>query len=229
MAGAIADVIWTDMSAEGSSTMEVVSDSSGLFSITGIRGKHMTVQVNKEGYYRQLAGTQSAFEYAGFWEPTYHVPDKKNPVIFRLRKKGEPAPLVTSDGKFVLTFGTPVSIPMRKASETASPIKVTVFENDPNTRQWRAQVYVEGGGIIPALDEFPFEAPKEGYQSSIDLNQESPHPPGWQDIDEGGWFYIKTDQGYGLLKLRQIRGKKTLRYEVMINTEGGTNLEPSRL
>jgi hypothetical protein len=118
---------------------------------------------------------------------------------------------------------------MRKASETASPIKVTVFENDPNTRQWRAQVYVEGGGIIPALDEFPFEAPKEGYQSSIDLNQESPHPPGWQDIDEGGWFYIKTDQGYGLLKLRQIRGKKTLRYEVMINTEGGTNLEPSRL
>jgi hypothetical protein len=62
--GAIADVIWTDMSAKGSSQMEVTSDADGLFSITGIRGKGMTVQVNKDGYYRQLTDTKSIFEYA---------------------------------------------------------------------------------------------------------------------------------------------------------------------
>lgn len=78
------------------------------------------------------------------------------------------------------------------------------------------------------LEEFSFEAPKEGYQSSIDLDQESPRSPGWQDMDEGGWFYIKTAQGYGLLKLRQMRGKRTLHYQVLLNSKGGTNLEPAQ-
>ena len=104
-----------------------------------------------------------------------------------------------------------------------------MFESDGKTRKWRARISVDDGGIVPALEEFPFEAPKEGYQFSIDLNQESPHPPGWQDLHEGGWFYIKTAQGYGLLKLRQIAGKKTIHYEILLNREGGTNLEPADL
>jgi hypothetical protein len=229
VAGATADIVWTDMSPEGSSHMQVTSDGAGLFSITGISGKHMTVRVTKEGYLRETSKGRSAFEFAGFWEPTYYEPDPNNPVIFYLRKKGEPAELVSSEGKLVLTFGIPAPIPMPPATANASPINVTVFESDAKTRKWRARISVDDGGIVPALEEFPFEAPKEGYQSSLDLNEESPHPPGWQDLHEGGWFYIKTRQGYGLLKLRQIRGKKTLRYEVLLNSKGGTNLEPSGL
>jgi hypothetical protein len=86
---------------------------------------------------------------------------------------------------------------------------------------------VDGGGIMPALEEFPFEAPTEGHRPSIDLNEESARPPGWQDMDEGGWFYIKTARGYGLLKLRHISGRKTLHYKILLNSEGGTNLEPA--
>ena len=84
------------------------------------------------------------------------------------------------------------------------------------------------GGIQPALEEFPFEAPSTGYEASIDLDETSPHPPVWQSIDEGGWFYIKTSQGYGLLQLTQMRGKKTLHYHVRLNSKGGTNLEPEQ-
>ena len=209
--------------------MRATSDGAGLFSITGISGKHMTVQVTKEGYDRETSKGRSSYEYAGFWEPSYHKPDPNNPVIFHLRKRGEPAPLVSSEGKFVMTFGTPSPIPMPQVAGTASPVKVTVFENDAKTRRWKAQVSVDdGGGIMPALEEFPFEAPTEGYHASIDLDQESPRPPGWQDLDEGGWFYIKTAQGYGLLKLRQMRGKKTLHYEILLNSKGGTNLEPAQ-
>ena len=130
-------------------------------------------------------------------------------MIFHMRRKGQPAPLVSSEGKLVLTFGSPSPIPMPQAAGTASPIKITVFENDAKARKWKGQISVEGGGIQPALEEFPFDAPKEGYESSIDLHQNSPRPPGWQDIDQGGRFYIKTSQGYGLLKLRQIAGKKS--------------------
>jgi hypothetical protein len=229
VAGATADINWTDMSPDGSSQMQVTSDAAGLFSVTGISGKHMTVQVTKDGYLREISKGRSAFEFAGFWEPTYYEPDPNNPVIFYLKKKGEPAPLVSSKGKFVATLGTPSPIPMPPSTGAASPIHITVFESDAKTRKWRAHISVEDGGIIPALEEFPFQAPKEGYQTSLDLNEESPHPPGWQDLHEGGWFYIKTGQGYGLLKLRQIKGKETLRYEILLNSEGGTNLEPEDL
>lgn len=217
---------WTDTSPKGTSKAERTTDSAGLFSITGIRGKNFGVRsLIKDGYVPFSRSNPHSFEYAGFWEPSYHIPDKANPVIFRLKKKGEPAPLIASGGKFVLAFGTPASIPMPQAAESASPVKVTVF--DIKTRQWKARITVDGGGVMPALDEFPFKAPKEGYQPSIDLDQNSPRPPGWQDLHEGGWFYIKTDRGYGLLKLRQIAGKKTLHYEVLINSAGGVNLEPA--
>ena len=78
---------------------------------------------------------------------------------------------------------------------------------------------------MPALAEFPVEAPKDGYEESITIDQDSLQPPGWQDIDEGGWFYIKTTQGYGLLELRQMRGKRTLHYKISMNPTGSTNLE----
>jgi Carboxypeptidase regulatory-like domain len=228
--GATVDINWTDMSPKGSSHTQLTTDGVGKFSVIGIRGKHMTVQVAKDGYYREASKGRSSYEYAGFWEPTYHEPDPNKPVIFHLRKKGDPAPLVFSEGKFVITLGTQSQIPMPQVAGAgvASPVRVTVFENDVKTRLWKAQISVDGGGIMPALEEFPFEAPTEGYQSSIDLDQKSPRPPGWQDLDEGGWFYIKTPQGYGLLKLRQMGGKRTLHYQVLLNSKGDTNLEPAR-
>jgi hypothetical protein len=43
---------------------------------------------------------------------------------------------------------------MPQAAGTASPIKVTVFESDAK-RRWRARLSVNGGGAVPALEEFP--------------------------------------------------------------------------
>ena len=42
----------------------------------------MTVRVTKDGYLRETSKGRSAFEFAGFWEPTYYEPDPNNPVIF---------------------------------------------------------------------------------------------------------------------------------------------------
>ena len=220
---------WTDISPKGTSAAVARTDNEGKFSITGIQGKNFGVRsLKKDGYVEAISSNRHSFEYAGFWEPTYHEPDPNKPVIFHMRKKGEPAPLVSKKGELVLAFGSPSPIPMPQTAEGASPIRVTLFESDARARKWRARVSVQNGGVLPALEEFPFQAPMDGYQPSLDLNEKSPHPPGWQDLDEGGCFYIKTPQGHGLLTLRQIRGKKTLRYEVLLNSNGGTNLEPSK-
>lgn len=222
---------WTDMSSKGTSEATRITDASGGFSLVGVQGKTLGIRsLIKEGYEEFLGSNQYSFEYAGFWEPIYYVPDPKKPAIFYLRKYGEPAPLLTSEGKTVVNIGTESLIPMPQTTgaPSLSPIKVTVMESDGKGRTWKAQVSVDGGGIVPTTTEFPVEAPKEGYVGSITLSQDSPQPVGWQSINEGGRFYIKTNQGFGLLELRQMKGKKTLHYKVLLNSKGGTNLEPAR-
>lgn len=226
VAGVKVTMDWTDLSANGTSTAVRITDAEGNFSIENIRGKNFGITaLERAGYQAARATNRASFEYAGFWEPTYHEPDAKHPVILKIRKKGEAAALLSVRGKTIVNFGTAVRLPMPGDSNGKSPIKVSVTESDAKGRRWKAQISVEGGGILPALAEFPVEAPKDGYEESITIDQDSLQPPGWQDIDEGGWFYIKTTQGYGLLELRQMRGKRTLHYKISMNPTGSTNLE----
>lgn len=229
VAGVVVNMDWTDMSPKGTSEAERTTNASGLFSISGIQGKNFGIRsLVKDGYVPFQKSNPHSFEYAGFWEPSYHVPDKGKPVIFRLRKKGETAALAKASGKIVLEFGKAATIPMPREMNSSTVLKVTVFENTASPRKWNAALLVEGGGIVPTIEEFPFEAPEQGYQSSLELNQSSLRSPGWQDLFQGGQFYLKTDKGYGLLKLEQIVGKKTLRYSLVINSKGDRNLEPEQ-
>lgn len=221
---------WNDTSLKGTSFGTRVTDGSGHFSITGIRGKILGVRsLSKPGYVEAKASNRYSFEYAGFWEPDYHEPDPNNPVIFHLRKRGQAEPLLTIAGKVVVEFGAAVPIPMPKGAPDGGNdrIRIAVIESDGKANLWRAHMAVEGGGLVPALDEFPFLAPESGYESELDLDQNSPQPRGWQAIDEGGRFYFKSSFGYGLLELRQMKGKKTLHYMIRLNPSGSRNLEPS--
>jgi uncharacterized protein (TIGR02246 family) len=54
-------------------------------------------------------------EFDGFWEPTYHEPDRNNPVIFYLRKKGIAEPMI-QHGPTLLgapNDGTPINLDLR--------------------------------------------------------------------------------------------------------------------
>ena len=91
---------WTDMSPKGTSDAIRTTDGDGRFSITGVQGKNFGVRsIKKDGYIEAFRSNPHSFEYAGFWEPSYHEPDPTNPVIFHMRKKGEAAALVSSEGK----------------------------------------------------------------------------------------------------------------------------------
>lgn len=45
------DFGWTDLSPSGSSEMQTASDNNGSFFLSGVKGKVLTVQVAKSGYY----------------------------------------------------------------------------------------------------------------------------------------------------------------------------------
>ena len=219
--GALVKIGGTDLSVAHTFSKTRISDDNGRFSLIGRTGKFLSVRVSKDGYYTSQEN-RTGFEYAAFSDPNYYQPDPNNPVVFHLRKKGEPAPLASSQGELLMTFGTPSTIPVPGIDP--SPITVNVSRNDVHARDWKAQVTVEGGGVEPTTEEFPFQAPADGYQPSINIDHDSPHATGWPD-EEGGRFYIKTEVGYGLLESHQTRGMRTLHYSILINSSGGTALE----
>ena len=240
--GATADVIWTDMSANGNSHMNVASNGDGLFSITGIRGKHMTVQVTKEGYQRQLTGTQSAFEYAGFWEPTYHEPDPNHPVIFRLRKKEEAEPMIRYGPTLfgAPNNGIPASFDLvtgRKAAGGSGNITLRITKGPKMNKRfdWTATVEGAGGaGLIESTDEFMVTAPEEGYQSQWTFSQKATDEKYQSQIQSK--FYVKTgDSRYARVEMRIIpeyNETAAVDLTVYLNPKPGSrNLEfdPSKL
>lgn len=222
VAGASADFVWTDISPNGSSEAHTTSDSVGFFSLLNGAGKRLQVTVSKQGYYTPKGEKLSSFEYANPGDGLFK-PDQGNPRVFHLRKKDGGADLVRQEKEITVGVGKVASLQLDRQTE----LQVELLTNAPMyAKQWAAHVTIVNGGIQPALDEFPFEAPLEGYQTEMNLDRDTPKPPTWMSLYQGGQFYVKTKTGYGRMELRMISGKTFMLVSIILNTTGSQNLEP---
>jgi len=221
VANASVHFVWNDLSENGTSEADTMSDGNGGFSLVSRRGKGLSVSVAKDSYYGTSSSRQS-FEYA---QPDMRfVPDPGNPVVFYLRKKHEGASLVSKSTEITIGIGKTVSVPL----DEQTTLQIDLLTNTPMwQKQWAAHVSIVSGGIQPALEEFPFEAPLEGYQPELDLDYGTPKPPTWigNNLYQGGQFYIKTATGYGRIELQMISGKSFMRVITFLNPTGSRNLE----
>ena len=94
LAGAHITFHWVEIpTSEGNRTATTESDAGGFFSLLNQRGLDLMISVGKEGCYTSKS-TPDGFHYA--LENDVWQPDPKNPVVFKLRKKGQGAELITS-------------------------------------------------------------------------------------------------------------------------------------
>jgi hypothetical protein len=194
---------WTDANeATGASSRTVASDGNGLFSIEGVHGNGLSVNLAKQGYTKSLAQNCFSFNYGWFSDPYYHSPDSKNPVVFVMRKNKEAEPLIEYSEK-----RTEVQQEQSKQFTIGANGVTLVFErmtNDaPVKGGWISRVSVPNGGLQITTEEYPFEAPEEGYVDSITITNGTPKPPNWPS-DSGAMMYFKTPQGYGRVLVRYI-------------------------
>lgn len=216
---------WNDMSPHGTSYAKTASDAQGLFSLEGVTGRILGVYVNKEGYYTFRGDSSQSFEYAQFFEANYHTPDPNNPVIFRLRKKREAESLLVYEKEFRLAADQSVTMDLLTGNTNITPTTLQI-NLLPNEDEWTAQLsMVEGGGIQINTNEFPFEAPEEGYQSEILITYQTSKPSNWQNPYKGGSFFVKTSQGYALVELKTLSGKRWIKIKPYFNPSGSRNLE----
>jgi hypothetical protein len=225
---------WSDLSANGASHEETMSDSQGFFSVTGKTGRGITIRISKEGYYTPTR-QQISFDYAAFWEANYHEADANRPVIFRLRKKGLAKALSTGEARPTIPAdGTPVRLDLLNGGRvsTDGQVEIAAVTNTekypPRSFDWQASIALREGGLLEHDLEFPFEAPEEGYVPKAEFKMSANVPDWRRSIEKTYFIRFGTPPTYGRIRLRFNGASQTVSLLYVVNPAGSRNLESNQ-
>ena len=230
--------VWTDLSPKGNSDKQTTSDGNGLFSLRNEAGKHLMVQVSKQGYYSyQPFG--AAFFYAG--EDQNFVPDAANPVIFRLKKKGVAEPLVHvqapiggAKGFRVARDGTAIEISLttgKTVSLGEGDFRVQCWTDDQSKPRgekydWKCQITVPNGGLVQSTEDLDFQAPSDGYRTSELIDMPANVGGEWSSHVKRNYFLKLADGNYARLSFEMVAGgDHFFQLESFLNPSGSRSLE----
>lgn len=214
----------------GLAEKDLQSDADGTFYISDLVGKLLVIDVSKAGYYTSKSN-RIDFDY------TTYQPNPLQPEIFHLRKKGVGTELITSKSGFTSWFdvqapidGTPIWVDLLNRNSGGngqikfSSIKAEYLQAKQAT-EWSFKMEIPDGGFIEENDEFPFDAPGNGYQPVVQFNFQKGQP-NWTWNLEGNYFIkFGNPPRYGYFHLETSIGSG-VRLTYAINADGSRYLEP---
>lgn len=211
------------------------SDTNGLFRLSGVTGKNLGVRVSKEGYRQSQEESSRGYEYAAFFEPSFHIPDPTNPVVYRLEKMGALEALDVYRKSMGLTLDDkPVWFDVKKRTRAvtgdfAISVAREFFTNGVISNYVITVYSGTGAGIMLAqAGDRMFQAPEQGYQARIRLEYR------WGETNFKHTvplcFFLKTANGrYAALSGEVFQwGKRPeagAHISVFYNPSGSRNLE----
>jgi hypothetical protein len=201
VAGASIDVAWSGTAEkygrDGVGKRTLISDANGMFTLTGVEGKGMTVRVSKDGYHVPGESNMQWFEYAGFWEPTFIEPDRNKPVIFRLVKRPVAEPTYRIGSRIFLeppALETHLDL-LSPTAQSGAPADLHVRITRPPGASYEKpfdwSVTIEGRNgaeIVETTDEFMLQAPADGYQPKLVRDYKNPTGNARQKVR----FYVRS-------------------------------------
>jgi hypothetical protein len=168
----------------GTKYLSSKTGQDGIFEVHPGRGLDLFItKFSKEGYeFRFDMNPENGFQYGGSGGEVVFVPDKNNPVIFRLRKKLQNRTYLFKDRDwgFRISSDQPNTW---KATDTVEKRKIQPFDEsdgnehevtcdlkyravlDEEAKEWSVYFSACGaeGGVVVGPEEL-YEAPKEGYR-----------------------------------------------------------------
>ena len=219
-----------DTSVRGTTDYHTKTDANGFFSLTGVKGKHLSVHIEKQGYY-QSGAEKSNFEYAG--GDDIYEPDPKTPTVFHLHKGGEKTPLIKKELNVRIKLGETVVVDLLKGTTNSAngQLRIELLENDHGGRnafgaKCRMRLSVANGSIQTNAEEFPFMAPETGYESSIEIGTEfGKSRPGWGTITARAVF-LKMTGLYVRAQFELFPGGSFVLVDYYVNPASSRDLEP---
>jgi hypothetical protein len=221
-----------------SSLYETMTDANGKFSISE-SGLGLYVSVSKSGYYDvyddlKLKSSRQGFYYGADLGYGIHKPNKSEPVVFQIRKEGNPILLEeVRAGSKLPKDGTLTIVKSKVESRVHFNVGCLTQskENQPTALfDWECKVSVENGVIQECNDAFDFMAPEEGYSRVAVISMPSSLGDNWSDIVKK-YYWIKLENNtYAKVLFKMIAfGDHFCAIEGHHNpTPGDRNLEPKK-
>jgi carboxypeptidase family protein len=214
------------------------ADASGRFSISGIKGITLAVEVSKPGYHvippaDNRVTSSGIFNYGLSSSRGKHQPDRDNPVRFLLHKAAPNESLyrLASRDYRIAQNGSPLVISLDRAGTHQVVLRCWSNRLENQERyDWRAEIVPINGGLL-GRGEMSFEAPADGYGSkdSIEMPASLPRER-WDSSIERSYFLFFDDGFFGSAKVQiHSSGDQFVTWESSLNTtRGSRNLEPGQ-
>jgi hypothetical protein len=216
------------------------ADGNGFFTISGYKGKSLSVVPVKSGYV--LASTNGGGIYSSLWPESERArPDRNNPTVIKMWKLQGSEPLVDISKEYRLPFvSTPTYFDLvaGKVVPSGGDLEAVITRaagslSKKSPGDWSIELRPVNGGIIESdyqTAQFTFEAPADGYQDSY-LVQMNHDDPAWHDGIDGEFFLKSRDgQVYGKFYLvfginREPNDPLYFQFKGVVNANGSRNWE----
>lgn len=231
---------WTDLSRAGVREHITYSDASGHFSLTGQSGKNLGVYVTHDNYHA-LNGGRGTFEYAAFFESTFHQPDRTRPVVFRLLKKTVAEPLLVRAAPARLSYDNAEYFfdfdqgAIGRSPLGGSGLRFTIARAPSPQGQpfdWSFRVSGVSATIRQTTDEFPQNAPSDGYAEEWEASGSATSPK-FQWNCSARLYFRTSDGHFGWVDVELMQpNARELGPKLMVtsylNPSGSRNVEYDR-
>ncbi|HKQ37638.1 MAG TPA: carboxypeptidase-like regulatory domain-containing protein [Verrucomicrobiae bacterium] len=214
------------------------SDAGGRFSISGISGITLSVEVSKPGYRiippaDNRVTSSGVFNYALSSSRGRHQPNPDNPVRFSLYKIGPSESLykVPTKDYPIAQNGSPLVISLDPAG--AHRVVLRCWSNKGQNQQqydWRVEIEPINGGLA-VREGVSVEAPGDGYVSKDSMEMPASLPREHWDSSAERSYFLRFDDGlFGSAKMQiHSAGDRFVTWESLLNANPGSrNLEPGR-
>lgn len=204
---------------DSKSKMTMVSDKDGRFSVKGLHGFSLGVQVSKEGYLHlsPLGGPSSSasISYAHGAKRGKRCSHPETPLVLQLHKVGPIEPMVYVKEK---RWRLPVDGSLRLVALDSeggrgehqiefrfnSDWSKLPMDNEINSKlfDWSFEARIPGGGFVWNDSDYNFEAPESGYKESIRYDYPASLPRDkWKRFQNGRYFVIFPDGSHARIRL----------------------------
>jgi hypothetical protein len=183
------------------------TDSNGLFQFEGLHGMSIGIWFKKEGY--EFTSNNTSFTYSAVYQDKErHHPDANAPVVFKIWKLQGPQQLVKIGANAYLPCdGSPFSFDLitHRRVNDGGDVTVSIIRNPVNLQgakqfDWKAVLQINNGGVVAQNDQYPNEAPADGYQSQLVIDMPKSATPWSADFHRT--YYLKMRGGqYGRVTL----------------------------
>lgn len=217
---------YVSFTESGGTKYFTVSDAEGRFSFTGIHGAGSGYLLEKDGYeFNQRQPFAS--------RPKDYVPEPDKPAILTLwRLQGAEPMLRTQIQAGLACDGTPRRLDPLTGRRDTGDLVVSLTRNPVNIDRgysfdWTLTLEIAGGGLIETSDIYPYEAPANGYRSSISIKMPANTKQWTPQINRT--YYIFDGKNYGRITIDLMANYQPppTHFEVAsyMNPSGSRNLE----